>query len=669
MNSICKRILEVIKDHLQAVDKPLVEKIIGFREDINRLSLDNLLTDWNEGEDVAPAQRQPSADIVQQPVTIQQNPLDFRIKSLTLQNFRTYPEHVEQPYGLSFVKRSGEEPCSLFLVGKNGTGKSTIFDALEWIYTGIVRNAENRGVHTPTGLKSYLTYGFGSLNNISSDSVLLKVERTGTVEEWGLDKKTPLCVPAICCSDMDIEEISKFGEDVQETVGNIAEDRATRFAKFIRRQLGYEELTLLHKKLEDIGKTITESSTKIEKRKALSLLTSGDVKKIRQLLKAMCYDMKPAEALKFRKYSNRDLIEKSSNNRNIPKALQIKQYPFKDVWRKLQENVKLINEMDQTHRGLGYIPENPERPTRTEIDNLIKNGIDRLVAIHKRLNQAWDETHKEGAEDGYNDAIMSLNNDISFLESGCGDLPDKIYELNRIQVRYRTLGSSMLALNQNLVLKLARLFENDEEENGHTNKYPDRLNAFIKQVLNHYREKGEEFDIRSTSNSFEVIIHVKDEKGRSFDTTPQQYLNTFRFRLYAVLLKIALAFYYMKENNCLAPIVIDDVFNASDFENSVSLGQFVYSVYDAYQDVLDNKAPLQMIVLTHDEMIVNAFQNGIKWKSKNMAERESRGYSNHENYCIFGRLFPYMEAESVNQETKKSGAYGAFLNLYMEIGS
>ena len=80
------------------------------------------------------------------------------------------PRH-DLPYGVEFTNTSGE-PCSLFLVGKNGTGKSTIFDALEWIYAGKVSNAEDRGVKNQEKLYEYLTYGFNLVPGISPEKVI-----------------------------------------------------------------------------------------------------------------------------------------------------------------------------------------------------------------------------------------------------------------------------------------------------------------------------------------------------------------------------------------------------------------------------------------------------------------------------------------------------------------
>ena len=675
MNTICKNILEEIKDtlHDEQCNK-LINKIQAYGDSIENLNLDYLLTGReNRQEEVQGLPALANRVHDETPDHLQ----DFRIKRITLRNFRTFPDNEPNPYGISFVKKSGTEPCSLFLVGKNGTGKSTLFDALEWIYTGKVRNAENRGILTREGIKAYLTYGFGKINAVSTDSADLMISRVGVREEtWRLTSTTPLCVPAICCSDMDIEEISKYGEDVVIGGNDPDKDNATKFQKFIRRQLGYDDLTTLLERLSAIGKVADDEAKRVEKRESLAFLSASDLRKIRKFLDTLCHGMEPADAKKYLKYADRRKVRRSSEYQNVQAIFRKNNYPFPELWAQLQQNWRLKNTLAQGQRGVGFLPGNAGgvnegRPSLKEINTRINRGIDRLTAIHKRLLQAWNEAHRAEADDGYNEAITSLNKDAMFLDTRCDGLSDYYWELRSLQLKYARLGSSMVLLVQKLISKLAHLLDIQEGEDNYQTKVPNQLNRFVKKVLDYYAEKGENFEVISTSNSFEVIIHVRKKDGQQYDASPQKYLNTFRFRLYAVLLKIALAFFYMKENHCLAPIVIDDVFNASDFENSASLGDFIFRVYDAYQDVLGYQEPLQLIVFTHDEMIVNAFQNGLTMKSKEMQERERQGLADHEKYCIFGRLFPYWEAESVAKETEMTDFYHkqGLLNLYLEIGN
>ncbi|MCD7851181.1 MAG: AAA family ATPase [Parabacteroides sp.] len=68
---------------------------------------------------------------------------DFRLRSLALKNFRKYPDG--DMYGLRFHS-DNNTPCSLILVGRNAHGKSSLYDAMEYVFTGNVSEAKLRNV-------------------------------------------------------------------------------------------------------------------------------------------------------------------------------------------------------------------------------------------------------------------------------------------------------------------------------------------------------------------------------------------------------------------------------------------------------------------------------------------------------------------------------------------
>lgn len=59
---------------------------------------------------------------------------DFRIKKLMFSNFRKFETHKGKSYLVSFVDRK-QQIGSLFMAGKNGSGKTSIFTALEYLLT------------------------------------------------------------------------------------------------------------------------------------------------------------------------------------------------------------------------------------------------------------------------------------------------------------------------------------------------------------------------------------------------------------------------------------------------------------------------------------------------------------------------------------------------------
>ncbi|WP_288684395.1 hypothetical protein, partial [uncultured Eubacterium sp.] len=162
-----------------------------------------------------------------------------------------------------------------------------------------------------------------------------------------------------------------------------------------------------------------------------------------------------------------------------------------------------------------------------------------------------------------------------------------------------------------------------------------------------------------------IDIIVPTEKGR-FHATPFQYFNSFRFKLFCVTLKICLSLYWMKRNKTIVPFVIDDVFNANDFNNGLKLVHFVYNIYKWYDVKLqraDNcKIPLQLIMFTHDDLMLSAFKKGFMYMSEtDLIENRYCKKSLDNLRC--GRIFPY---KSIEHEYKNKGSDKEFKNLYID---
>ena len=216
--------------------------------------------------------------------------------------------------------------------------------------------------------------------------------------------------------------------------------------------------------------------------------------------------------------------------------------------------------------------------------------------------------------------------------------------------------------------------------------------SFVESVLKDFSESNEAFELVSGSDLSETAeagLHIKIcvnpiEKNSSFVTNPNEYLNSFRFVLYCVTLKLAIAFLRMKESRIAVPIVIDDIFDASDFENSLKLEKFVFSVYKAYYKTVlsaDFNYPLQLILLTHDELMKSAFERGIGLWMMDEDNRDSNSGQTQGHSYMCGRLIPYYYAkktekyfsddENVCKRAKEAEQQStdekSFYNLYYEL--
>ena len=88
---------------------------------------------------------------------------DYRIKEMSFRHFRSIPIAKDGVYGLRFTDHEGS-PASVFLVGSNGAGKTTIYSAFERHYLSDTSLSKEKSLEE----KKVLTFGFGQLEGIDT---------------------------------------------------------------------------------------------------------------------------------------------------------------------------------------------------------------------------------------------------------------------------------------------------------------------------------------------------------------------------------------------------------------------------------------------------------------------------------------------------------------------
>ena len=157
------------------------------------------------------------------------------------------------------------------------------------------------------------------------------------------------------------------------------------------------------------------------------------------------------------------------------------------------------------------------------------------------------------------------------------------------------------------------------------------LNEFTH--LGDISEGNEQIDVTSIDNEIRAVISNDKIFGKNGTTTPELFYNSFRYKLYCISVKVALAFMTMKLYGINAPLFFDDVFNASDFDNSINIDKFFNLLLASYENLeIGEKKDLQIILFTHDEVVLNSisqamreseFNVGIKYISGILQETEA----------------------------------------------
>lgn len=143
-------------------------------------------------------------------------------------------------------------------------------------------------------------------------------------------------------------------------------------------------------------------------------------------------------------------------------------------------------------------------------------------------------------------------------------------------------------------------------------------------------------------------IHIVRKPGDGSDDIsqtkrlePRLYFNTFRHKLFCFTLKLAILCCEMELNGYAMPVVVDDVFNSSDFNNRRDICSCVESLTRGYNEIAarhgadSSDIAIQLIFFTQDEVI---------------GENVYKGLVRGGNKAILARLMPigiYHEADAV----------------------
>lgn len=562
---------------------------------------------------------------------------DARVQSLAFINFRAFPNNK---YGLHFTQKKDnkDEVCSLFLVGSNSNGKSTICEALEYAYTGDVAS-----VHRLNGidLQKYLTYGFEE-GGVKKEEVRLMLKVVGSQEPTTINLTTPIepyCTASCFCSDSDVEEMERSEENIEG---------------YLLRQLGYGELPLLKKKLEDIADSIETNIKKVNS----SALSATDLRKvIHAFLRVHHSKYMKTNALRLMKKANLSKLVREMRDKNtlLPKETSkadrlsvirnsFKRIPddyFVEEWNQLISNVTIDV---QSPAKVGVKPMVPMSPGSKVEDqegvkrpDPVKEVQDRLQMLYERLGKVLEDA--DGLDKIYEELASSTYSGLIDLSTE----PEKGTRLSQYAIRMKQL--SMLL---------------EDEMGSIRDSFYKENKDYLASTMASFSPSSEIFTLVNEGGHLSAKISSTENGG--FTGSPKSYYNTFRYKLFVIALKISLAFLYMRNRKVVVPIVIDDVFNATDFDNSIKLERFVYHIYKTYGEKVGTDIPLQLIVLSHDEMVMTAFRRGAKLIKDHKCLDNKQLIAVNDFIC--GRLFHYSQSDII---MKQSNIKSDFANLYLPI--
>lgn len=125
------------------------------------------------------------------------------------------------------------------------------------------------------------------------------------------------------------------------------------------------------------------------------------------------------------------------------------------------------------------------------------------------------------------------------------------------------------------------------------------------------------------------------------DINPRAYLNTFKYKLFIVAFKLACCCVAKKIYNINYPLIIDDVFDSSDFNNRVGIKEFISDLFRQHDKFLpDESHQLQLIFFTQDNLIADQVEKGI-----NSYYLYRQNENNRSGEAKYSRIYDYHEID------------------------
>jgi len=151
------------------------------------------------------------------------------------------------------------------------------------------------------------------------------------------------------------------------------------------------------------------------------------------------------------------------------------------------------------------------------------------------------------------------------------------------------------------------------------------------------------------------IQRINTQTGELEIHSPSKYFNTFRFRLFCTMVSVSVVIAARKNSGINLPLVLDDVFYASDYNSKTTFKEFILTILELFKR-FNSEMPLQIILFTHDELVFDSALDAISEFETLKLELppsqlvDSQWRSPIENRTAFARLFPAKDVEpSVTQ--------------------
>lgn len=545
---------------------------------------------------------------------------DFTFHALLVQNFRKYGmPNNGQYFGLSFVDNRHRDAHKFFhvLLGDNGSGKSSLFDAMEYACTGIISEAVYRKISQDW---------FSAFQEPLSRNVIIKTPRCDISTDSDMFRKENIDVRRFFFSENSIVESSDFRYDISSKG---SDNNSLNWYAFFLYALGLDkdfvdfvierpEARLFNKTCNTLGYF----------KKLLSRDGTFEQKSLRELLVDKATLL--SDDIKTNLEHFLMLLDDVQVNWNTTKYLEMS---VEDIASKiilsfgLDRYVGSISAFADYVRQLNDIKSKIPKEDDAEASSFMKQETMFAKEIAERKNKARQELREQLFQ--MISAYKARFNILLSDDEAHFDLTDVIKKNSDIKAW--KFAQSQPFVNEfsseSIDALLAQLVDVRKQVR-------EDIKHIVKKIINDdFRKLIQDLfegTFLSDKEKFEFdISHIDEERiSISVNGIPvHKYFNTFRYRLFYLAIQAAINLVMMQREHFSFPMVLDDVFYANDYKNKRQLFKF-FNLLEGQADKMLGGHPFQVIFFTHDEQLVSTLnskkqnQGSALWKFARIIEYE-----------------------------------------------
>lgn len=295
-----------------------------------------------------------------------------------------------------------------------------------------------------------------------------------------------------------------------------------------------------------------------------------------------------------------------------------------------------------------------------EVQSLIeerKNAIDTEIKVYLENNESLTIEQKISKLEN---EIKEFNEQIKIIENKTKELEIALISANKKVGYLIQIKDEIGVFNSKFKLKVDELVNNVFEPIKNT----------VEDILNDYFQDDPQFklEINLKENKLNIegveyvtkyiVAEIIDKKTNKTVTSPQNYFNTFRYKLFSLMIGLSIALASRKTYKINFPLVMDDLFFASDFINKNSFSDFFQKVIHLFYKYTPD-IPLQIILFTHDDIIFRSSIDAVyEFKISNSNDLIVEDLVNN---TILARMFNVSEKDEKPQTFNDNNQYWSLL--------